>query len=455
MLQDEIRNISIAYCVTAYNNVEALRESLSGNIDNFKKNDIDVYVYDSSTNDEIYNLVTGFAKKGYANLTYVKIDSDLLPWKKVMGIYNGNGQTKQYDYIWLAKDRVYWSENLVGRVKLVSRDYPDVIMLNTLNDKQDIKEEYSNSVEFYKDFAWLVTSWDTTIIKKKSILDAVNYDEISRKYLYENNMSFPPVAVIFTALSQMDNSSIRVLDAKAGVHCFNAERDEDNRDSALFTIWGGDWYNANKNLPAVYDGAKAEVIKSATTKPWLIGNNHMRLIELYCDGNLTDEKLAQVKHIWNEISDISWEDVCKIKDGNIEFIEDCFVNCITRLIEESNMEYAMYYYNNSMWLVESSDRKEIKYISYILDVYFLELQQTGQTSIINGGRKRDYLFSKTELIIKIVKMLEQKTVISDSSVIAYIKSDMISKYAVYYIASRECSDPDSVLGKYLSYKNSF
>lgn len=444
--------MNIAYCIPVYKHNEQLTESVTGCIEYLTNHKIDIYVYDSSPDDLNRNFIASLQEQGYDNLYYISIDDKVIPADKVMMIYQQEYMQKKYDYIWLVKDRSYWSEDLISRVANTCEKNPEAIVLHTIdnpnNEGIEYKDIYNQAPELYRDWAWLITSWDSLVLSTEKIIKQVNFDELRAKYYIDNDTNFPPVITLFTALSQKDNCNVIILNAESGVHNFNALMDETGREEVLFKVWGYNWYHTNMLLPNVYNEFKAYVIKSTASLPWLIGNR-MRLIELYHNGNLDEDKTKIVRDIWTYISDVSWKELECIISGDIEYIEKCFVDNTFELIEKNSMNYALYYYTNGLWYIDSSSNYDVRITSYIMDIYLLEMQKLGYAHLLSGGKSREYLFDLVKNIINILKIIDDEGLIKDIMLRDYIKSDKISKYMVLYLASRECKDAERVLQTYM------
>lgn len=444
--------MSIAYCIPVYKHNEQLQESIIGCIDYLANYNIDIYVFDSSPDDVNRNFVASLQEQGYDSLYYISIDEDVIAADKVMMIYKQEYMQKKYDFIWLVKDRSYWSEDLIYRVVNACEKNPDAIVLHTIDNPNnsgiEYKEIYNQITELYRDWAWLITSWESLIINSE-ITNRVKFDELRKKYYIDNDTNFPPVITLFTALSQNEYCNVAILNAENSVHNFNAPMDETGREEALFKVWGYNWYHTNMLLPDIYNEYKEYVIKSTASLPWLIGNR-MRLIELYYKGILNIDRINIVRDIWRYLSDIPWEELECIVSGDIEYIENCFVNSTFELIKTNSMNYALYYYSKRQWYVEGVSNYDVQITSYIMDIYFLEMQKLGYANLFSGGNSREYLFDLIENSIRILKIIDDEEMVKDTKLRDYIKSDKISKYMVLYLASRECKDAERVLKTYMS-----
>lgn len=445
--------MNIAYCIPVYKHIEQLKEALLGSIEFLTKNNIDIYIYDSSPDDENRAFISSLMDSGYSNLYYIRIAEETIAAEKIFMIYAQQQMNKSYDYIWIVKDRSYWSKDLIDRVVKAIEDKPDAIVLHTIDNPNivnpEYKEIYDSAEELYRDWAWLITSWDTCIFNVSTIFNRVNFEQLRERYYIDDDTNFPPVITLFSALNNSDSCMVKILEAQRNVHNFNAQFDETGRDEVLFKVWGYNWYHTNMNLPERYNKYKEYVIKSTASLPWLVGDR-MRLVLLYHDGYLNDSKLNCVKDIWRYISDIPWSEVDLIKSGDMPHIEKCFVDVILQLIANDSIYYALYYYANSLWLVDNSCNREVRLVSYIMDIYLLEQQKLGYAHIFRENKSKDYLYGLIENVIKILKIIDDEGTLNDIAYIETIKNKAITKYMVLYLASQTCKDAEKVLKIYMS-----
>lgn len=80
------------------------------------------------------------------------------------------GLEKKYEYIWLCKDRSYVSRNVLERINHATDLKRDVIFLGAIKRNGGRDGLYEDPVEFYRDWAFLVTSLDATILRVDSMI---------------------------------------------------------------------------------------------------------------------------------------------------------------------------------------------------------------------------------------------------------------------------------------------
>lgn len=164
----------IAVCIPTYNHPKVVEDVLSKCIDDYTKCQIDMYYYDSSDNDETKEIVEKYQNTGYKNIFYVKIPSDIGGNQKMLIIFGEEGLKKEYEYIWLVKDRSFCPFITLNKILDEAKKGHDVIFLGCVNNgHMEENKIYKKPAEFYQKWGWLATSWDTVIYKRDSILSNI------------------------------------------------------------------------------------------------------------------------------------------------------------------------------------------------------------------------------------------------------------------------------------------
>lgn len=441
----------IAWCIPTYNRPNEVNGVLENVLPILEKYGIDLYVYDSSSNDETENILEKY--KTYSNFSYIRLPSDTRPVEKVKLIFTGFKQKNNYDYVWLVKDRVFCSEELIKNIIDTANGNPDAIFLRTIETTHThniTRKHYDDPVLLYHDWGWLMTSWDCLLLSHENILSNVNWDEIITKYAVNGDISFILVVLLFDTLAKKQQCNVPVLDAAAEEHIFNFPLKKKKNETLLFDIWGYEWYYVNTSLPDIYNNEKEFVIKSATSLSWIMGN-HMRLIELWHNGCLTDKNLEKVKDIWDKISDIPWDDLSKIHDGDIDYINKCFVDDFWHMVEvEKNIGYIVDNYRKLLWIKDIITTKELQYTIYTIEI-FLRERENNNRYIFNGGLNKGYVFDKIDLVIKILQVIEQFGVVESHQIKNFIDNKLISSSMFVYIANNYFEKSEIIFERLIEY----
>lgn len=448
------KNNRISYCIPTYNRSAEIGGILDKLLPILDKYGIDLYVYDSSSNNETEIVSKNYSS--YENFHYIKLPSEITPHEKTRLIFTGAYQVGKYDYIWLVKDRVYCSEDLIKRVLDTAENDHDAIFLRAIETKHTYnitRDYYDDPVQLYHDWGWLITSWDVLLLSRKNILDKINWDEIFDRYSVDvewdkiittseikKDLSFILVVLLFDTLGKKEKCSVPVLDATAGKHIFNMPLSKRKIEKWLFDTWGYEWYHVNTNLPCIYNNEKEFVIKSATSLPWIMGS-YIKFLNLWHDGCLTDKTLEKVKDIWDKVSDIPWQDVCIIKNADKALIENIFVTLIWHEIENNNLNNAEYYYYELLWIKDNIVTRDLQYTIYAMEIYFSE-RKNNNIHIFDGGFTKDFVFMKIDLAINFLKTLEEHEGIENQEVKKCIDSKLISSSMLVYLIIKCCENAE-------------
>jgi len=154
---------------------------------------IDIYYYDSSPDDETKNIIDKYKNLGAKNLFYIKLSEDVLTDDKTMLVFSGHGLEYDYQYLWPIKDRTMYDEKSLINILMKIEENYDAIILKDLEYPKTPplhelkKQKYSDPIELYRDYAWLVTSLDKTIFNTKKLNLLKNFDEalFRKKYYIE------------------------------------------------------------------------------------------------------------------------------------------------------------------------------------------------------------------------------------------------------------------------------
>lgn len=432
----------IAWCIPTYNRPIEVNTVLEKMLPILAKYSIDLYVYDSSANDETENIAKTY--KSYNNFSYIKLPSDTKVVEKEKMIFTGYKQKVNYDYVWLVKDHVICDDELIKNIIKAANDDPDAIFLRLLETLHTInltKDHYSDPVSLYHDWGWLITSWDSLILSRKRILDNIDWDEIITKYAVNGDISFILVILLFDTLAEKQHCSVPVISAQKNF--FNIPQNKNVKGT--FNIWGFEWYHTNNNLPEIYNDEKEFVIKSATSLPWILGNN-IRLMELQQSGALTDQDLECVKDIWDKISDVPWQEVCEIQKGDRDYFEQKYVEFFWDLIKKLDINMVQYYYSYYTLTRKNIISKDLLYTVYTIEIWENEISENN-IYIFNGGNNKEFVFMKIDLIIQFLQVLENNENVEMPIIKECLKNQLISITMIAYLMCKTGKNNETMIKK--------
>lgn len=300
----------IVMCVPTYNHPEAVEDVLSQCVQDYYDLDVDIFYFDGSEGSETEEIVEKYKSLGFDNLYYYH--GDVAGVERTTRMRMGIGFEHDYEYFWPCKDRSYCDrETLVQIVEAVNKNY-DVIFLGSINACNMENTTYTNPVDFYRDWGWLATSIDVTILRRSTMLNDYRGDRYPRIFGTH-------YMLLYTKLAELDKCTIRVLCNNS--HICSSLLAQSGWTKNIFKVWKEDWIFANEFLPECYNSFKDSTIRNAAGLPWVLGTKE-RLIELHDAGILVPEVLGEVKPNWERISNIPFETVKDIAYGIYDINHD-------------------------------------------------------------------------------------------------------------------------------------
>ncbi len=297
----------IAVCIPTHEGaVEYVKEAFQAGIHKlYKKYNLDIYYYDSSSSDEMEKIVAFEKESGADNLHYVKMSEYTFLDTKLERMYRGDDLQCKYDYIWPCKASSWAEECTIKRiVECVEKDY-DIIVLNPMNKDEgyypsDGEKEYSDINSFFQDMCGYLTGMVFRIIKRNTVLANVDWDMIYDKYrVWVPNGTFYEIGLIFEQLSRIDKFYSIVLCKDIIIDSSVMKGSNSHWRGEELSVWGECWPDTISKLPDVYE-KKTAVIKS---KHHLSNINVLKALRRR--GKLNIIAFFRLFRIWNDISSIS------------------------------------------------------------------------------------------------------------------------------------------------------
>ena len=253
---------------------------------------LDLFIYDSSTDYASQNLVEEYIAKGSKNIHYIKSN---LP-QHASGIDEKVYQAcrdviKEYPFSWFTSDSII--PNLPLCLTYLEK-FPltefDVLIFNSTDKPTEAIRIYDSPVEFYRNYAWRMTLLSSTLISSKYVKKMV---EGSKRTLGTVPLWYP--MAVFTHLSAARTFTGVCVEAP-NVYTSNPKRSRKSfwwvAGNSLWQ-WGEEWVNSVQSLPKAYDSVKKEVMLSHDRHTGIF--SFQSLLKMAPDNNLTPEKIAAFK----------------------------------------------------------------------------------------------------------------------------------------------------------------
>lgn len=199
----------LCICIPTYKQPESIQKFLSKENDILKRHGVDLYVYDSSPDNQTLEIVTKYIKEGKENLFYKRIDSNIPSNIKVYMIFQ-EAENSKYDYVWMLHDHTVFEEKALVYILEKLEFFYDFYVLNMQAGAYGI-EEISTLNDFAYKTAWRLNSFGASIINIKSFLCDTDWQAMSDKYNKKKTLNYSHIGFYFERASQLKECHIAQL----------------------------------------------------------------------------------------------------------------------------------------------------------------------------------------------------------------------------------------------------
>lgn len=445
---------NIAYCIPTYNHPDTIRDVLEKSAALYKEYGIDIYIYDSSEERDTEDIVNEFIQCGYDNIFYIKMECSIR--EKIKSIFMQYGWKKQYKYFWLVKDRRCFGEKTINRIVHNIDDNSDVIFLTIISkypmeDKeQEIQEYNTDVIEFYRNWGWLSTSMDVTILNTRTML--FNIEEIYEKYADNVMEAFPQCIILWENLdARKDNAKIRMI-SRDHLQVYESSYSTSGWRKRRFEILKT-WVNANDSLPEYYQRYKEETTKKFAALPWLLGSVD-ELIGLQKDSLLDEKVYVRMKTVWNRLVDIPLDWVYLIINERYFELRQIVLKQIEILIEKEKYEQAYWIYKTNTWIGRYDNDIEYKVLNKFFIIYQREKDRENRNDVFYAVKSYEDMKNKYFSLKHLLWRLEYG--IGDNEefhLLKYMREYKVSNIFLAYLISESCVNKDKVVNSLINRNN--
>ena len=290
----------LAICIPTYNSNEMLNELFLRSMNCFRDLGWDVYIYDSSENDEICDLVSEF-KKIYDNLEYIRIDSNIKSNEKVFMAFQDISQKNMHEYIWICPDYIDLLYSGALRLKAKMREKYDYIVLNYRDNSEIGEKSYDNCNEVFRDLGWHITAYMASVIRIESFFKEIDWKYLKREYLDTKCIFHSHFAVIFEQMAKI--RSLRAVHIPLYSTDMSASvlRKTNMWRKDTFYVWAECWPETVKKLPPIYRD-KEKVIRDLGVKAQIFSKENF--ISMRMDGIYSREIYEKYSAEWKNLTDV-------------------------------------------------------------------------------------------------------------------------------------------------------
>lgn len=238
----------IAICIPTYNRSSVIEELLIRCGKYIAESGYDLYIFDSSENDDTEEICKKYKDKYVFN--YRRINSSIHSNMKVYMIYQDTELIDQYDYIWIWSDNRKYSRKVLEDI----REYEeyDFVVIDHM-DKENIgNKEYYDFREVFHDIGWKTTLYGATIVNTKTVLSDIDWEKYEKKYMLPECINFSHVCFYFERMTEMKSVRVRHSAIDGCEYAPSPYKKQSGWHDEMYTVWWEYWYNAIMMLPDVY-----------------------------------------------------------------------------------------------------------------------------------------------------------------------------------------------------------
>lgn len=261
---------NLCVCIPTYNRPDAIEKVLNKEIALFEKYSVDVIVFDSSDNKETEVVVEKFIKEGYKNLSIKKYDPKIKANEKVFLLYEDMMEST-YDYIWMIHDHTVCNEEAVIYILQQFELEGDFYLLKMQSGKFETSR-ITRLDDFLMKGAWILNSFGTAILNRKTFLKGTNWEKISQKYLTPQKLNYSHIGLYYERISDMKEPSIIQLEFSRECFLDFMRYEKPSWENEAVRICFECWGNVLMSLPAEYTNKK-EVLR--TQDKWFMSKYNL------------------------------------------------------------------------------------------------------------------------------------------------------------------------------------
>ena len=307
----------LAVCVATFDHPRVVEHIICYCVRYLRDLGIDIYYYDSSSNDETKEIIRTINNKGFDNVFHIPVSPDLIFGQKVDLILSGYGLEKDYEYIWPIKDRLIHNEFAMQLVleRINKEPTPDILVVLMLGDYfGGYYIDINSPVELYKLFGKQTTSIGTVIYNRNTMLDGYVYGESSNAPRYRND--FWHYDFMYKKMAAMPSPVISIISKENACTAESNAAPESGWRKSIWQVWIEEWIQCNFELPDIYTPYKLHVIKDTTSIAEIMGSRET-FIKLHEDGLLTKEIYEKYADMWDYVTTVPAEEIKKIAYGDL------------------------------------------------------------------------------------------------------------------------------------------
>lgn len=291
-----------AICIPTYNRPEAINELLTRCLYIYCKLGYDLYIYDSSTNEDTKEVVDQYIKDA-EGLFYLRVDSKIHSNMKVYLIYEEFWKKQSHDYIWVQSDSIRWTEDSLESItNVINGGKYDFVIPNYRDVEKIGNKEYREHNDFFRDCAWHMTLYGATIVRIDSVLKEADWDMLKEKYSRQDRINFSHVGLYFEQILKMDSFCAYHMTLSSNSLTSTLYKKASGWRRETFFILCECWPNVINALPSSYLYKKEVIQKHAVNADVLMPEG---IKKLRSEGILNYKVYRKYRGVWRQVSNVS------------------------------------------------------------------------------------------------------------------------------------------------------
>ncbi len=301
--------VKIAYCIPTYKRSNLVAEFLEQFASEYGRRGIDIYIYDSSPDNETRRVAESFQRK-MSFLYYFHLSEELHECEKAFRIFQKFGMKKEYDFIWLCGDSTRYAVEAIDVIMPQLSLHYDLVHVDSKDTGEAGDREYDNYCEYFTDCGWHTAVFGDLILNCHTMLKDVCWEKYEADFIREGFIGFAHVCFYFNRFLELPRFRVKHLSTGGSSYCYISKlKKRSGWYHRAFDVLVGDFVRDIDALPDCYMN-KDEVIRSHI-KAVLIENEES-LYQFRIDGVYNADVYNRYKEVLLRVCDIPREHLEKI-----------------------------------------------------------------------------------------------------------------------------------------------
>lgn len=373
----------VCICIPTKDRPEMVEEVLQYTFPYYIQYKFKIIYFDSSINDMTKKVIESYQERGFHNLVWKFMDSNLCLDRKTFEIISGDEDIYNADYIWFINDSIAILKDALAEIALIvqKRRY-DLIRLPAAGEGN--KEDYicDDINKWFQTCSKGMAHMASTIMSSTLLKADPDWDMLYRKYVVTDMIGDEQHEYFFTLGLYLEQ--IAKLNRFTGIMI--GKRMQWRRDSPykkgksywndlVFEVWARSYCDTILKLPDCYTD-KEEVIRRSDN---IVYGRFERqsMLRYRCSGLLTETVALKYKKYWKMVSTLTFDEIRKIASEPLETVQDQLGNRYIGFSDwEENVEKLAIYLQGKPFIIFGAGM----YGSYVLK----KLIQNGYKDSIAG-----------------------------------------------------------------------